>query len=148
LAEDHSDRRFRQSANPRATNSGDDPADRELTIAEMARAFKVSLRTLRFYEARGLLRPRREGAARHYSGVDRRRLDMILNGKRLGFTLGEIFDLIGAQASDGLIEFEERLQPQQIANQIRHLEGRRGEIETAIERLRATHRKLQRIEVA
>lgn len=125
--------------------SGGVPAGGEMTIGEMARAFAVSLRTLRFYEHRGLIRPRRDGAARYYSGVDGRRLAMILKGKRLGFTLGEIADLLVAQPSDGSADFEETLQPEQIINQLGHLERQRSEIDGAIERLRATHKKLERI---
>jgi len=138
----------RASAPPPAASCGGAPDDRDMTIGETARAFGVSLRTLRFYEDRGLIRPRREGAARYYSGGDRRRLEMIFTGKRLGFTLGEIADLIGAQPSDGSAEFQERLKPQQIINQIGYLERQRSEIETAIQWLRATHEKLVRSAIA
>ncbi len=62
----------------------------EMTIGEMAREFGVTLRTLRFYEDRHLIRPRRMGNARYYGGADRVRLEMILKGKQLGFTLAEI----------------------------------------------------------
>ena len=147
-ARTHAERAFRESAPLPVSSSGGDVDACDMTIGETARAFGVSLRTLRFYEHRGLIRPRREGAARYYGGVDRQRLGMILKGKRLGFTLSEIFDLIGAQPSDGSTDFEEKLQPQQIINQIGHLERQRSEIETAIEKLRATHKKLERIEVA
>ena len=58
-------------------------AGREATVGEMARAYGVTLRALRFYEDRKLLRPRRAGGARYYSGVDRARLAMILQGKQL-----------------------------------------------------------------
>lgn len=64
------------------------------TIAEMARDFEVTIRTLRFYEERGLLHPRRAGAARYYSARDRLHLRMILKGKELGFTLTEIRDIL------------------------------------------------------
>src|SRR5271166_3261323 len=63
----------------------------------MSRLFGVSLRTLRFYEDRGLIKPRREGNARFYRGADRVRREMILKGKKLGFTLTEIQDLIGGK---------------------------------------------------
>ena len=113
---------------------------RELTIGEMAAQYGVSLRTLRFYEDRKLLRPRREGTtriSRIYGPGDGLRLQMILKGKQLGFTLTEIGELIGARdASD---DFEQTLQPQQILMQIDHLERQRREIDDAIERLRATH---------
>jgi DNA-binding transcriptional MerR regulator len=69
----------------------------EITISQMSRVFGVSLRTLRFYEDRGLIKPRREGNARYYRGADRVRMEMILKGKKLGFTLTEIQDLIAAK---------------------------------------------------
>jgi DNA-binding transcriptional MerR regulator len=64
------------------------------TIREMARDFQVSIRTLRFYEDRGLLHPRRESADRRYDARDRIHLKMILKGKQLGFTLSEIHDIL------------------------------------------------------
>ena len=139
---------IRASAPPPVASSGGAPGERDMTIGETARAFGVSLRTLRFYEDRGLIRPRREAAARYYGGGDRRRLEMIFAGKRLGFTLSEIADLIGAHPSDGSADFEEKLQPQQIINQIGHLERQRGEIESAIEWLRDTHKKMEQSEIA
>ena len=70
-----------------------------MTISQMSRLYGVSLRTLRFYEDRGLIKPRREGNARYYRAADRVRLDMILRGKKLGFTLSEISDLIGGKGA-------------------------------------------------
>jgi DNA-binding transcriptional MerR regulator len=112
----------------------------ESTIGEMAAHFGVSLRTLRFYEDRKLLRPRREGNSRIYGQGDRMRLQMIIKGKQLGFTLTEIAELIGAQ--DQTEDFEQKLQPAQIVTQIDHLERQRREIDAAISRLRATHSRL------
>ena len=114
----------------------------ELTISQMSRLYGVSLRTLRFYEDRGLIKPRREGNARYYRGVDRVRMEMILRGKKLGFTLTEINDLIGGKGASETPDLEDQLQPQQIVNQISHLERQRNEIDSAIERLRATHSRL------
>jgi DNA-binding transcriptional MerR regulator len=113
---------------------------RESTIGEMAAEFNVSLRTLRFYEDRKLLRPRREGNTRLYSATDRLRMQMILKGKQLGFTLTEIHDLIGNYESSD--DFENKLKPQQIVAQIDHLERQRAEIDGAIARLKATHARL------
>jgi DNA-binding transcriptional MerR regulator len=112
-------------------------------IGEMAREFAVSLRTLRFYEDRGLLAPRRDGTARFYGAGDRVRLQMILKGKRLGFTLAEISDLIGGKTGAADSDFEKKLQPQQIASQIVHLERQRAEIDDAIGRLRATYERFE-----
>ena len=119
-----------------------EPGEAEMTISQMSRAYGVSLRTLRFYEDRGLIKPRREGNARYYRGVDRVRMEMILRGKKLGFTLTEINDLIGGKGANETPDLEEQLQPQQIISQIGHLERQRSEIDTAIERLRATHSRL------
>jgi DNA-binding transcriptional MerR regulator len=58
-----------------------------LGISQMSRVFGVSLRTLRFYENRGLIKPRREGNARYNRASDRIRMEMVLKGKKLGFTL-------------------------------------------------------------
>ncbi len=117
-------------------------AEAEVTISQMSRAFGVSLRTLRFYEDRGLIKPRREGNARYYRGTDRVRMEMILKGKKLGFTLTEIQDLIGGKGTTETPDLEDQLNPQQIDTQIGHLERQRGEIDSAIERLRATQSRL------
>ena len=119
-----------------------DSAQPELTISQMSRVFGVSLRTLRFYEDRGLIKPRREGNARYYRGGDRIRMEMILKGKKLGFTLTEIQDLIGGKGATETADLEDQLNPQQIVTQIGHLERQRSEIEGAIERLRATQSRL------
>ncbi len=117
----------------------------EMTIGEVAREFGVTLRTLRFYEDRRLIRPRRMGNARYYGGADRVRLEMILKGKQLGFTLAEISELIGAEDGSAKADFEERLRPAQIVDQLDHLERQRREIEDAIARLEATRERLSRV---
>ncbi len=114
----------------------------ELTISQMSRLFDVTLRTLRFYEDRGLLTPRREGNARFYRAADRVRVEMILRGKKLGFTLTEISDLIGGKGATETPDLEEQLEPQQVIKQIGHLERQRDDIETAIQLLRATQDRL------
>jgi DNA-binding transcriptional MerR regulator len=117
----------------------------EMTIGEMAREFGVTLRTLRFYEDRKLIHPRRAGTSRYYGGPDRVRLEMILKGKRLGFTLAEISELIGADDGAAKTDFEGRLRPAQIVDQLDHLERQRHEIEDAIISLRATRERLSHV---
>ena len=63
---------------------------RTWTIGELASEFDTTLRTIRFYEDRGLLTPERQGTTRIFHDRDRVRLQLILRGKRLGFTLTEI----------------------------------------------------------
>jgi len=59
-------------------------------IGDLAREFDVSLRTLRFYEDRGLISPKRSGSTRLYSNEDRDRLQLILLAKNVGFSLVDI----------------------------------------------------------
>jgi DNA-binding transcriptional MerR regulator len=66
----------------------------EFSISELAREFDITPRAIRFYEAEGLLAPKRDGQRRIYSPRDRTRLKLTLRGKRLGLTLSEIKDLI------------------------------------------------------
>jgi DNA-binding transcriptional MerR regulator len=69
-------------------------ADAEYSIGELAAEFDVTPRAIRFYEAEGLLAPRREGQRRIYTPRERTRLKLTLRGKRLGLTLSEIRSLI------------------------------------------------------
>jgi DNA-binding transcriptional MerR regulator len=64
------------------------------TIAEVAREFGITLRTIRFYEDRGLLEPERRGTQRVFHPRDRVRLALILRGKRLGFSLDAIATIV------------------------------------------------------
>lgn len=68
--------------------------DQQMTIREMCEAFDVTPRTLRFYEAKELLFPIRKGTARSFTRRDRARLKLILRGKRFGFSLEEIRQLL------------------------------------------------------
>ncbi len=63
-------------------------------ITELAREFDVTTRTIRYYEDKGLLSPTRKGQQRVYAPRDRVRLKLIMRGKRLGFSLDEIRELI------------------------------------------------------
>jgi DNA-binding transcriptional MerR regulator len=81
------------------------------TITDLAREFGVTTRTIRHYEAEGLLSPRREGTIRLFGSRDRVRLKLALRGKRLGFSLAEIrelFDLYD-QARDEKRQLQEFL---------------------------------------
>ena len=65
-----------------------------LSIGDLSREFDVTPRTIRFYEDRGLLSPTHRGQNRVYSGRDRIRLMLILRGKRLGFSISEIAEIL------------------------------------------------------
>jgi len=64
------------------------------TISELAKEFGVTTRTMRFYEEKGLISPRREGQKRLYSSADRVRIKLILRGKRIGMSLNECVEVI------------------------------------------------------
>jgi DNA-binding transcriptional MerR regulator len=64
------------------------------TITQLAQEFDVTTRTIRFYEDQGLLNPTRNGQMRVYSPRDRVRLKLVLRGKRLGFSLSEIREML------------------------------------------------------
>jgi DNA-binding transcriptional MerR regulator len=116
------------------------------TIREMARDFQVSVRTLRFYEDRGLLHPRRESTNRRYDARDRLHLKMILKGRQLGFTLSEIHDILACRGEDsGRTELEMGLLPEQISAQISHLERQRSQIDAAINTLEGAYRRLHEL---
>lgn len=114
------------------------PVETEYAIGELAREFDLTLRTLRFYEDRGLLRPRRVGMQRIYSRRDRARLKLIVMGKKVGFSLHEIgemldlYDLKDGQAGQ-LITARDRF-----LGQISVLENQKQEIERAIGELQRT----------
>lgn len=71
-----------------------------MTIREMCDAFDVTPRTLRFYEAKELLYPIREGQRRLFTRRDRARLTLILKGKKFGFSLEEIRQLLDLYSED------------------------------------------------
>src|ERR1700679_239131 len=78
----------------------DEHSDEIFGIAELGAEFRVSPRTLRFYETKGLLAPRRINGVRIYTRRDRARLALILRAKAIGSELSEIkhyLDLYGAQ---------------------------------------------------
>lgn len=69
-------------------------AGRTYTITQLCEEFGVTARALRFYEDEGLIAPHRNGLARVYSWRDRARLAWILRGKRVGFSLADIREMI------------------------------------------------------
>jgi len=88
------------------------------TVGELADDLGVTTRTLRFYEAEGLISPKRSGANRIYDARDRTRLKLILRGKRFGMTLAEIREIVNMY--DGATSSERR--------QLEKLLGRLGDI--------------------
>jgi len=105
-----------------------------MTIGEFAREARVTLRALRFYQSKGLLAPGRNGHARVYTQADRERLAIVLQGKRLGFTLSEIREMVAARARgcDQTLPISRK----KCVEQIKLLERQRRDIELALTELR------------
>ncbi|ALG67513.1 MerR family transcriptional regulator [Beggiatoa leptomitoformis] len=105
------------------------------SISQLANEFNVTTRTIRFYEAEGLLAPRRQGQTRVYSTRERVRLKLILRGKRLGLSLREIREVL--QIYD--LEKDEVKQLHAFVDKIRNrraiLEQQRHDIEILLSEL-------------
>lgn len=123
----------------RSQSGGTEPAGAAFTISEVAREFGVTLRALRFYEAKRLIRPQRHGATRLYSRDDRERLRLILTGRRLGFTLTEIRELMGRPDGRGL-----HLTRAQCVAQINMLEQQKRGLDIALAELRQIYSSFYR----
>ncbi|MBZ8118729.1 MerR family DNA-binding transcriptional regulator [Roseovarius sp. LXJ103] len=111
-------------------------ANNTLTIREMCDTFEVTPRTLRFYEAKELLAPIREGQKRLFTKRDRARLKLILRGKRFGFTLEEIRQLLDLYDT-GDQQHTQMLRTHELAaERLRDMEVQRDELSGAINELR------------
>jgi len=75
-------------------NAKADDIEPVFSITDLAQELDLTTRTIRFYEDRGLLRPARRGQQRVYSRADRTRLKLVLRGKRLGWPLDDIREMI------------------------------------------------------
>ena len=102
------------------------------TIGELSREFDVTLRTIRFYEDKGLLSPRRAGTKRLYSRRDRARLKLILLGKKVGFSLAEIAEMLDLyDLKDGQVT-QLRVALGKFDQQIDFLSSQRDDIDHAL----------------
>ncbi len=101
------------------------------TISELAREFAVTPRALRFYEDKGLLSPSRDGLNRVYSGSDRARLKLILQGKSVGFSLGDIREMLDIYKLEGH-RAQLKLAVKKSRDQMKNLEKQKRDIEAAL----------------
>ena len=101
-------------------------------IGDMASEFDVTLRTLRFYEDKGLLSPKREGSTRLYSRRDRTRLQLILLGRKVGFTLRDVKQMIDLYDPKGTNAKQLRVTLEKSEKQMNRLVKQREALEEAI----------------
>lgn len=120
---------------PAPASSGSSDLASLLTIGDVARRYGLTLRALRFYEDRGMVKPLRHGTTRFYDPAACRRIEVILRGKHLGYTL----TAIAAMLARGDEESNPHLGANavEIAAQINRLERKRKELGAAIAELRA-----------
>ncbi len=106
-----------------------------IRIGEMAKKHEVTLRTLRFYEDKGLLNPKREGATRLYSRRDNVRLKLILLGRKVGFSLREVKQMIDLYDPSGSNTKQLKLALDKSDKQLGRLQKQRQAIDEAIAEL-------------
>jgi len=105
------------------------------SISELTREFGVTARALRFYEDEGLIAPARAGLSRIYSKRDRARLAWIMRAKNVGFSLGEIREMIDLyDLDDGRME-QRRVTMQRCREKIAKLARQKADIESSIKEL-------------
>lgn len=112
------------------------PVDETYTITELAEEFQVTSRTIRFYEDKELLRPKRNGLNRVFSRRDRARLALILRGKRLGFRLDEIKELLDLYDFDAGHVEQLRATLGKSRHRIEILERQRRDVDDVLKELR------------
>ncbi|MCL6516279.1 MAG: MerR family DNA-binding transcriptional regulator [Alicyclobacillus sp.] len=108
---------------------------RRYTITELTQMFDVTPRTLRHYEEVGLLQPERRGGQRLYNDRDRVRVQLILRGRRLGFSLAEIAEMLELYDTDPT-------EVAQLRDVLRRGDHRLREIEQQMEELQALREEL------
>jgi DNA-binding transcriptional MerR regulator len=108
-----------------------------MTIREMCDTYDVTPRTLRFYEAKELLAPVREGTRRFFTRRDRARLKLILRGKRFGFSLEDIRQTLDLYGPDGSDAAQRQHAYELAAKRLAVMQAQRAELDVAIAELTA-----------
>ena len=106
-----------------------------MTISEMCAAYGVTPRTLRYYESRELLAPERRGLQRLFGKRDRARLTLILRGKRFGFALEDIRQLLDLYDRDVSSELQLARTCELARARLTQMEAQRAELDQAIAEL-------------
>jgi len=127
---------------PVSTGTGETGEDSEALygIADLAAHFDISQRTIRFYEDKGLISPKRVGTQRIYTETDRQRLSLILRAKAIGSKLSEIrtfLELFGREGEGR--ERQLRYVIERTGEKIAELENKRRQIDETLDELRIIH---------
>lgn len=105
------------------------------SITELTREFGVSTRTLRFYEDEGLIHPERRGRTRLFRPADRALIQRILRGRRIGFTIAEIREIIQVYKDPGGEEGQLKLLMKRVEEKRGDLMQKRKDIEETLNEL-------------
>ena len=108
-----------------------------MTVTELARETGVTARAIRFYESKGLLHPQRAGTTRIYTHRERGRLQLILRGKRLGFSLTDIGDYLNLYDADPTQQDQIMLLLAKVYARIKELESQKIDLEASLTELSA-----------
>jgi len=107
----------------------------KLTLKEMCVKFDVTPRTLRYYEYIELLQPDKKGRTRLYGNKEMARLELILRGRRFGFSLEEIRQWLELYDHDSNHKAQMEVWLEKSSNQIKELEYRKLQLEETIQEL-------------
>jgi len=105
------------------------------SIGDLSREYEVTPRAIRFYEDAGLLSPQRKGRTRVFSSRDRTRLKLIVRGKRLGFSISEIGEILNLYDAPSGEQGQLRYFIRKIRERRKHLEQQRKDIKAILKEL-------------
>jgi DNA-binding transcriptional MerR regulator len=115
--------------------------DELFSITELAKLLGITPRTIRFYEDRGLVTPRRVGTTRVYSHRDRARMILVLRGKRLGFSLREIKEYLDLYDAEPAHTEQIQLLRSKVRARIAQLEDQRRALDETLLELKDIERQ-------
>ncbi|MDP6692158.1 MAG: MerR family DNA-binding transcriptional regulator [Alphaproteobacteria bacterium] len=118
------------------SSTAEPTAEATYTISELAAEFGITARAIRFYEDKKLLQPERNGLNRVYDRRDRGRLQLILRGKRVGFSLSDISEMLDLYDPTGEGREQLQLTLAKSRERLEILEQQRRDIDEVIDELR------------
>lgn len=119
----------------------DDHSAGLMGIQDVAKELGVTMRALRFYEDKGLIAPQRVGTTRVYGRREVARVQLVLRGRRLGFTVREIKEFLDLYDADPEHVEQRRRFTLRVRERLDELEKRKAELDETIEELRALERE-------
>ncbi len=124
------------------SNNAEPTAEATYTISQLAAEFGITARAIRFYEDKKLLQPGRNGQNRVYGRRDRGRLQLILRGKRVGFSLSDISEMLDLYDPNDEGQEQMKLTLAKSRERLAVLEQQRRDIDEVIDELRDSCRQI------